>query len=83
VNVWRYQKGSEPQRVAADMALSPGEWHTCDITVRGGKAQIDLDGVRAFDLDVPANVRSAISFFLSGAQAQLSIKDLALSPFAL
>jgi putative heme-binding domain-containing protein len=83
VNVWRYQKESEPQRVAADMALSPGEWHTCDITVRGGKAQIDLDGVRAFDLDVPANVRSAISFFLSGAQAQLSIKDLALSPFAL
>jgi putative heme-binding domain-containing protein len=82
VNVWRYQTGSAPQSVAANIALTPGEWHTCDITVRGGKAVIDLDGARAFDMDVPSNVRSAISFFLTGEQAELSVKDLALTPLA-
>jgi len=83
VNVWRYQTGSAPQNVAANFALSPGEWHTCEITVRGGKAIIDLDGVRAFDIDVPSKIRSAVSFFLAGEQAQLSVKDLTLAPLPL
>jgi putative heme-binding domain-containing protein len=78
VNLWRYQKNATAaESIPGDLALTPGEWHACDITVIGGKARIDLDGARAFEIDLPSSdVRNAIAIFLAGDQAQLSIKDI-------
>ena len=77
VNVWRYGDGP-PQSVPGNTALSADAWHGCEITVCAGKAHIALNGVTAFDIDVPVGTRCAISGFLRGEQAQLAIKDLKL-----
>lgn len=78
VNLWKYG-GGKPTSIPGQTTVPLGEWFTCEVSVRGTKLRVLLNGTPAFELEDPVvHRRGGFGLYVSGAGAELSMKEAKL-----
>lgn len=76
VNVWKYS-GASPVNIGGSVALEPGTWTPCEISVSGDRVRISLGGQVAVEFqDSLVAGRGGFAFYVSGQGAEFAVKDL-------
>jgi putative heme-binding domain-containing protein len=81
VGVFRY-KGSSPEAIHGSAVIKEGAWSNLEITAIGEVVRVMVNGTDAIEFNDAGASRTLPAFYLSGEDAELTIKDLKIEPLA-